>query len=323
MRGGEKRALSRLSKCAHVWTRKAISVFLCASLALAVPPIALAQAREALAGASKQPADSGISVSNFPSTETVVETASQASAVYEDGDILLSSFEQLLLVGSGQPVTTLDADASLIGSGDLVRASDGSAVVYAADASYRLVADIAIPQGETWMLPQGFVGTFRASGEVEDSGRTLYDAATDTIYVHNPYQLALIAQEDAADQVVLSNDADASKFGTGTPLATDQGILTYSSEHSYVVSRDFSEKTPRSPSVMPEADLAEDMSAKSVEANDGRDFAGQVVKTIAGEDYILVGSASQLAAIGADAPVYTAAYELEWVKRSSRIGRPL
>lgn len=44
---------------------------------------------------------------------------------------------------------------------------------------------------------------------------TLYNADSDTIYLYNPYQLAVLNQDDPSTEPVLDGDAHADSFGTG------------------------------------------------------------------------------------------------------------
>lgn len=46
----------------------------------------------------------------------------------------------------------------------------------------------------------------------------MYEKAGDRIYLYNPYQLAVMAMDNAELQPVLSGDAKAKTFGSGTPV---------------------------------------------------------------------------------------------------------
>lgn len=204
------------------WSRKALSVVLAFSLSCAIPPVALAEADDELSDAfDYENAVSALAEGPEQADDSVQE---ESAPLYEDGAIVIYSFEQLLLVGTGSPVTSLDSDPSSIGLGDAVSDDDGTPLVYALDATYRLASDISVPAGETWMLPEGFSGVFMAAdGAAADTEDVLYDEPSDTIYIYNPYQLAVMARADAADQPVLDNDADASQFGMGSPVKTSWG----------------------------------------------------------------------------------------------------
>lgn len=58
-------------------------------------------------------------------------------------------------------------------------------ICYSAEADYCLMQNILMPSGDTWMLPEGFTGSFTAAKESDD--QTLYDMETDTIYLYHPY----------------------------------------------------------------------------------------------------------------------------------------
>ena len=84
--------------------------------------------------------------------------ANTVSKVYRNGTILISSFEQLKQLGSGQLVKSRDNVPNQIGQGDPVLAEDGAYVTYALDGRYALTGDIAVPAGRMWQLPEGFTG---------------------------------------------------------------------------------------------------------------------------------------------------------------------
>lgn len=312
--------------------RKLMAFVLVTALAFPISPAAAqeahAEAQDTMAQITKVVASStqnSDSQSNG-ALESRDLAKSSSRPVYENGVIQIYSFEQLSRIGSGSIVMTLDADASAVGTGDQVLDENGNAICYAADASYRLMSNIAIPEGKSWTLPEGFAGTFVPSDEGSEEGKsTLYDETTDTIYIHNPYQLAVMVQADAADQPVLDNDADASQFGMGSPVTNSNGdVVTYSPDHSYVIAQDFSSDTPENASLL---SSDETVDSQSVSANDGRDFAGQVLKEIDGKTYILIGNAEQLAAIGSGKKVYTAVYQakhgLHWEVDKGDDGNPI
>lgn len=297
-----------------------LSALIAATIVLSGMPAAAFQAYAEEGAISSAEPDS-VSAAEAEVADGAVEAAS-AGPVMEGSAILIHSYEQLRLIGTGRQVTSLDADAFAVGTGEAVLDGGGNPVTYATNASYMLATDIAVPSGEVWALPEGFSGDFVSSGDSDDSGSKLYDESTDTIYIHNPYQLAVIARDDAADQVVLDGDADASRFGTGAPIISPGGgVLTYSSDHSYVIAQDFSPETPDSPSLTSASGEADPRA-------EGRDFAGQVLKEIDGKTYILIGNAEQLAAIGSGKKVYTAVYQakfsgLYWTVDKGDDGEPI
>ena len=173
-------------------------------------------------------------------------------------------------------------------------------------------------------------------------GRPLYESASDTIYIYNALQTAVARQEDAADQPVLTGDGDAETFGTGQPIYAEDSDepLTYSPEHTYVyvdgwnegledagennnvvVSDDLNSADKNEEAEKDEAadstsesepaekgDASDDVELRSDEPEaynslSGRDYVGQVTKTIGDTTYILIGNEQQLRAIGSDKPV--------------------
>ena len=220
--------------------------------------------------------------------------------LYEDGVILLSSYAQLLQLASGAPLT--DAD------GNAVLDADGAPVTYAADGQYAIVQDIELPEGG-WLPPEGFTGRIAPRETAAD--RPLYDAASDTIYIYHTLQLAVLAQPDAGEEPVMNNDADPALFGVGQmiwPDGEEQPYLTYGAEHRYVLSTQFTTDLPKE---MPGVNLMAETTPVPGTNYEGRDFPGQVVKTIGNVDYILIGNEDQLRAIGTGADVYTAVYQKE------------
>ena len=86
------------------------------------------------------------------------------------------------------------------------------------------------------------------------------------------------------------------------PNGENQPYLTYSKSHKYVLSQSFdSSKTE-----LVADQLRENVSTENAE---GRDFKGQVVKTIGDKTYILIGNETQLRKIGTDTQVYGAVYQ--------------
>jgi len=138
----------------------------------------------------------------------------------------------------------------------------------------------------------------------------LYDSESDTVYIYNPYQLEVMAMENADSQPILDGDAKSDTFGTGKlifPNGEDKPYLTYSSSHNYVLSEYFNSAVKNSVSVRKSAPALRN--TRSSAQYDGRDFQGQVVKNLNNTKYILIGNEDQLRAIGTDAPVYSAVYE--------------
>ncbi|MBR5422507.1 MAG: peptidase M26 [Clostridia bacterium] len=235
------------------------------------------------------------------------------------------SYEQLMLVGSNAVVTDSDSLNDGIGRGQAVTDTNNAVVLYSPDAVYSVAQDITIPAGTVWTLPAGFTGSFVAAGAEESP---LYDAETDTIYVYHPYQLATMAMEDAAEQPVLSQDADAATFGMGQLIFSDDeavDYLTYAPSHNYVITKSFSY------AAAPSAAAAPQRSPSLRGANDpteGRDYKGQVSKEINGTTYILIGDRQQLDAITANGttrtkvckPVYKATEGSVEVYRSGSSG---
>ena len=190
----------------------------------------------------------------------------------------------------------------------------GEAVTYSLDADYELVNDIPMESGALWTLPEGFTGSFSKTPK-EDA--RLYDEETDTIYIYNNYQLLLATSEKAEQEPILSGDMLPERVGIGQPIykgfatpsnaeiATSSNsepensaeYLTYSGEHNYVLSADFTEKMP---GLMANQYVqgAEDEVQKA-----GREYIGQNYVTIEGEKYILIGNEQQLRAIGSDKSV--------------------
>ena len=228
-------------------------------------------------------------------TEIENEIATSESAnsltVPQGAVIEIGTYEELQLLGTGETV-------------------DG--VTYAADGQYTIAQDIELPSSTAWTLPENFTG--RIAPEEPSEDRTVYDAESDTIYVYHRFQLAVMAQENAAEEPVMDGDATAETFGMGQliyPNGAEQPYLTYSPEHHYVISTQFCSDVPVS-TYANEVEVP-GPNSDGTRQYEGRDFPGQVIKTINGVDYILIGNADQLRAIGTDAKVYTAAYELKWV----------
>lgn len=134
----------------------------------------------------------------------------------------------------------------------------------------------------------------------------------------------VLAQDNSDNEPVMSLDYDAPQFGMGQmvyPNGENQPYLTYSKSHKYVLSKSFDSSKP---------ELAADQLRENVstENTEGRDFKGQVVKTIGDKTYILIGNEKQLRKIGTDTKVYGAVYQayqdvLKWKVDKDKNGKPI
>lgn len=230
------------------------------------------------------------------------ESTDNIDAYYKDSKICIYNYEQLKQIGSDAYVYTGDKDGT-IGSGDVVK-SEGTELKYGADAQYILMNDIQMNSEQIWTVPDSFTGTITGTEIEENETPTLYDKETDTIYIYNPYQLMVLAQEESETEPVMSLDYDAPQFGMGQmiyPDGEDQEYLTYSKTHKYVLSQKFNSDKPEL--------VADQLSKASAEGTEGRDFKGQVVKAIGDKTYILIGNEQQLRKIGTDEQVNGAVYQ--------------
>lgn len=239
-----------------------------------------------------------ISTSNETTDSELVESSSEntdesAKSLYQDGKILIYTCDQLAEIGSGQTLT----DAS----GLAVTDENGAEITYALDAQYAIAKDIELTGDMLqWQLPEGFSGSITPLAESSDD-LTLYDAQSDTIYLYNPYQMTVLHGENPDTEPVMDGDAQAETFGSGQliyPNGESEPYLTYSLNHRYILSRQFCSDT----SVKPYSVVTDGKA-------DGRDFAGQVVKTIGDKTYILIGNEQQLRKIGSGDTVYGAVYQ--------------
>ena len=193
-------------------------------------------------------------------TEGETEEDTLHADVFENGKIKIYNLKQLYAIGTNQVVMDGDASEDAFGMGNAI--SEEKPVIYSADADYKLMNEIVLDSHEPWVLPENFTGKF--SGKGGDESSPLYDADTDTVYVYNNAQLQAITAEDAEDKPIMSKDMIASEFGKGglvyadgstTDIIGETGFryedadiivdeegdyLTYSSEHTYVLSPDFS-----------------------------------------------------------------------------------
>lgn len=239
-----------------------------------------------------------ISTSDETTDSELAESSSEntdesAKSLYQDGKILIYTCDQLAEIGSGQTLT----DAS----GLAVTDENGAEITYALDAQYAIAEDIELTGDMLqWQLPEGFSGSITPLAESSDD-LTLYDAQGDTIYLYNPYQMAVLHGENPDTEPVMDGDAQAATFGGGQliyPNGESEPYLTYSLNHRYILSRQFRSDT----SVQPYSVVTDGKA-------DGRDFPGQVIKELNGKTYILIGNEQQLRAIGTDAVVNGAVYQ--------------
>ena len=249
------------------------------------------------------------------------ESTDNIDAYYKDSKICIYNYEQLKQIGSDAYIYTGDKDGQ-VGSGEVVK-SEGTELKYGADAQYILMNDIQMNSEQMWSVPDSFTGTITGTEVEENETPTLYDKETDTIYIYNPYQLMVLAQEESETEPVMSLDYDAPQFGMGQmiyPDGEDQAYLTYSKSHKYVLSQKFNSDKPEL--------VADQLSKASTEGTEGRDFKGQVVKTIGDKTYILIGNEQQLREIGTDERVNGAVYQayrdgLVWKRDTDSSGKPI
>ena len=234
------------------------------------------------------------------------ETTEDITSYYKDGKICIYNYSQLQRIGTGYQVYTGDKDGN-IGSGEVVK-NAGTELTYSPDGQYLLMNNIEMNNDQIWTVADSFTGSITGDDSGTDETPTLYDKASDTIYIYNPYQLMVLAQDDSENEPVMSMDYDASQFGMGQmiyPDGEDQAYLTYSKSHKYVLSTKFNSDKPElvASQLQTTADTADTTDAE------GRDFKGQVVKTIGDKTYILIGNAEQLRKIGSGDTVYGAVYQ--------------
>lgn len=235
--------------------------------------------------------------------QDVPQTTENLDEYYKDGKILIYNYEQLKQIGSNAFVYTEDKEGN-IGTGDIV-VNEGTQLTYGKDSQYLLMNEIELDTQTIWNLSDDFTRKIEGEKVKENETPTLYDKKTDTIYIYNPYQLMVLEQEDSDKEPVMSLDYDAPQFGMGQmiyPNGEDKDYLTYSKDHNYVISKNFSSDKP---------ELVADQLSIDPDTTDteGRDFKGQVVKTIGDKTYILIGNEEQLRAIGSGKTVYGAVYQ--------------
>lgn len=254
---------------------------------------------------------------NTKSTET--NTTENIESYYQNNKICIYNYNQLKQIGSDAYVYTGDK-CGTIGSGEVVK-NEGTELRYTSEAQYVLMNDIEMSTDYIWTLPNNFTGSI--TGTTRES-TSLYNKETDTITLYNPYQLMVLAQDNSENEPVMSLDYDAPQFGMGQmiyPNGENQPYLTYSKSHKYVLSQSFDSSKP---------ELAADQVRENVskENTEGRDFKGQVVKTIGDKTYILIGNETQLRNIGTDTPVYGAVYQayldgFTWKVDKGKNGKPI
>ena len=239
--------------------------------------------------------------SEVQEVQDVPQTTEKLDEYYRDGKILIYNYEQLKQIGSDAFVYTKDKDGD-IGTGDIV-VNDGTQLTYGKDAQYLLMNEIKMDTKSIWNVKDDFTGKIEGEAIKEGETPTLYDKKTDTIYIYNPYQLMVLEQEDSDKEPVMSLDYDAPQFGMGQmiyPNGEDKDYLTYSKDHNYVLSKNFSSDKPELV-----ADQLTEKAANGVqwlegEQADGRTKPGQLYVDVNGKKYILIGNESQLRAIGSN-----------------------
>lgn len=232
------------------------------------------------------------------------ESTDNIDAYYKDSKICIYNYEQLKQIGSDAYVYTGDKDGT-IGSGDVVK-SEGTELKYGADAQYILMNDIQMSTEQIWSVPDSFTGTITGTEVEENETPTLYDKETDTIYIYNPYQLMVLAQEESETEPVMTLDYDAPQFGMGQmiyPDGEDQEYLTYSKSHNYVLSQKFNSDKPELVADQLTEKVANGVQWLDGEHADGRTKPGQLYVEVSGKKYILIGNESQLREIGSNKSV--------------------
>ena len=255
----------------------------------------------------------------YDNNTNTTETTENIETYYQNDKICIYNYNQLKQIGSDAYVYTGDKDGS-IGSGEVVK-NEGTELRYTSDAQYVLMSDIEMSTDYIWTLPNNFTGSI--TGTTRES-TSLYNKETDTITIYNPYQLMVLAQDNSETEPVVSLDYDASQFGMGQmiyPNGENQPYLTYSKSHKYVLSQSFDSSKPE----LVENQVRENVSTENAE---GRDFKGQVVKTIGDKTYILIGNETQLSKIGTDERVNGAVYQayldvLTWKVDKGKDGKPI
>ena len=255
----------------------------------------------------------------YDNNTNTTETTENIEAYYQNNKICIYNNNQLKQIGSDAYVYTGDKEGT-IGSGEVVK-NEGAELRYTSDAQYVLMSDIEMSTDYIWTLPNNFTGSI--TGTTRES-TSLYNKETDTITIYNPYQLMVLAQDNSETEPVMSLDYDAPQFGMGQmiyPNGENQPYLTYSKTHKYVLSQSFDSSKPE----LAENQLRENVTTENAE---GRDFKGQVVKTIGNKTYILIGNEAQLRKIGTDERVHGAVYQAylkvgKWYVDKDNKGKPI
>ena len=250
--------------------------------------------------AGKNVTDSELTSSKLP--KATDSNATQAVKKEIDGRICIYDYEQLCKIGT-EPYEDVDEEF------DYDEEDEYDEEEYDEDEAYTnrrfdyyIMNDIDIPDGEIWNVPEDFNGSILPY-EMNEEDTRVYDEETDTIYLHNIYQLYLLNSENAEEELVLTGDYAAESFGMGQVYTLEDGShLTYGKEHNYVLASTFMFDTEDASYVQT---ISTDMSDYYPDDNryDGRNYFGQVVKTINGKDYILIGNEKQLRAIGSEKAV--------------------
>ena len=233
--------------------------------------------------------------------QDVPQTTENLDKYYKDGKILIYNYEQLKQIGSNAFVYTKDKDGNS-GTGDIV-VNEGTQLTYGKDAQYLLMNEIKMDTNSIWNVKDDFTGKIEGEAIKEDETPTLYDEKTDTIYIYNPYQLMVLEQEDSDKEPVMSLDYDAPQFGMGQmiyPDGEDKDYLTYSKDHNYVISKNFSSDKPELVADQLTQKAANGVQWLDGEHADGRTKPGQLYVDVNGKRYILIGNESQLRAIGSN-----------------------
>ena len=239
--------------------------------------------------------------SEVQEVQDVPQTTENLDEYYKDGKILIYNYDQLKQIGSDAFVYTKDKEGN-IGTGDIV-VNEGTQLTYGKDAQYLLMNEIKMDTNSIWNVKDDFTGKIEGEEIKEDETPALYDKKTDTIYIYNPYQLMVLEQEDSDKEPVMSLDYDAPQFGMGQmiyPNGEDKDYLTYSKDHNYVISKNFSSDKPELVADQLTQKAANGVQWLDGEKADGRTKPGQLYVDVNGKKYILIGNESQLRAIGSN-----------------------
>lgn len=243
----------------------------------------------------KNVTDSELTSSKLP--KATDSDAMQAAKKEIDGRICIYDYEQLCKIGT-DPYEDVDEEFDYDEEDEYDEEEYDEDEAYTNQRfDYYIMNDIDIPDGEIWNVPEDFNGSILPY-EMNEEDTRVYDEETDTIYLHNIYQLYLLNSENAEEELVLTGDYAAESFGMGQVYTLEDGShLTYGKEHNYVLASTFMFDTEDASYVQT---ISTDMSDYYPDDNryDGRNYFGQVVKTINGKDYILIGNEKQLRAIG-------------------------